>query len=155
MDDKYTGLKKQLSELCSLKPEQILLAEVHTSNIKNFPQDNQKVRLSVNGFLCAFEIPVPCSPTSLTSPTQTDITPVPMVNGVGVAAHPDGKPGLISNGMPSTMVHCRETTEKPGQRRVGVPNGHVSLVQDSPFNGYIIAMHRKMVDQPDFFGTFY
>ncbi|KAK5869057.1 hypothetical protein PBY51_010018 [Eleginops maclovinus] len=26
MDEKYTGLKKQLSELCSLKPEQILLA---------------------------------------------------------------------------------------------------------------------------------
>ncbi|XP_042168324.1 ubiquitin carboxyl-terminal hydrolase 6-like [Oncorhynchus tshawytscha] len=155
MDDKYTGLKKQLSELCSLKPEQILLAEVHTSNIKNFPQDNQKVRLSVNGFLCAFEIPVPCSPTSLTSPTQTDITPVPMVNGWGWQ-HPDGKPGLISNGMPSTMVHCRETTERSlANGGVGVPNGHVSLVQDSPFNGYIIAMHRKMVDQPDFFGTFY
>ncbi|XP_068601892.1 ubiquitin carboxyl-terminal hydrolase 32 [Brachionichthys hirsutus] len=34
MDEKYTGLKKQLSELCGLKPEQILLAEVHTSNIK-------------------------------------------------------------------------------------------------------------------------
>ncbi|XP_070987762.1 ubiquitin carboxyl-terminal hydrolase 32 isoform X1 [Oncorhynchus clarkii lewisi] len=146
MDDKYTGLKKQLSELCSLKPEQILLAEVHTSNIKNFPQDNQKVRLSVNGFLCAFEIPVPCSPTSLTSPTQTDITPVPMVNGVGVAAHPDGKPGLISNGMPSTMVHCRETTERSlANGGVGVPNGHVSPVQDSPFIGYIIAMHRKMM----------
>lgn len=36
MDEKYTGLKKQLSELCSLKPEQILLAEVHSSNIKVF-----------------------------------------------------------------------------------------------------------------------
>lgn len=34
MDEKYMGLKKQLSELCSLKPEQILLTEVHTSNIK-------------------------------------------------------------------------------------------------------------------------
>lgn len=34
MDEKYTGLKKQLSELCSLKPEQILLTEVHASNIK-------------------------------------------------------------------------------------------------------------------------
>ena len=37
MDEKYTGLKKQLSELCTLKPEQILLAEVHTSNIKVHP----------------------------------------------------------------------------------------------------------------------
>lgn len=34
MDEKYTGLKKLLSELCVLKPEQILLAEVHASNIK-------------------------------------------------------------------------------------------------------------------------
>ena len=34
MDEKYTGLKKQLSELCGLKPEQILLAEVHNSNVR-------------------------------------------------------------------------------------------------------------------------
>ncbi|XP_062328553.1 ubiquitin carboxyl-terminal hydrolase 32 isoform X2 [Osmerus eperlanus] len=138
MDEKYTGLKKQLSELCSLKPEQILLAEVHTSNIKNFPQDNQKVRLSVNGFLCAFEIPVPGSPTSLTSPTQTDITP--MANGSAVNGHP-GRPGLIPNGMPSTVVPS--TNEKPLAN--GVPNGHITPVQDSPFIGYIIAMHRKMM----------
>uniref|UniRef100_A0A8K9V9X1 Ubiquitin carboxyl-terminal hydrolase 32 n=1 Tax=Oncorhynchus mykiss TaxID=8022 RepID=A0A8K9V9X1_ONCMY len=128
MDDKYTGLKKQLSELCSLKPEQILLAEVHTSNIKNFPQDNEKVRLSGNGFLCAFEIPVPGSPTSLTSlssPTQT--------------GHPAGKPGLIPIGMPSAVVPCREATQR------ALVNGHVPPVQDSPFIGYIIAMHRKMI----------
>lgn len=41
------------------------------SVFQNFPLDNQKVRLSVNGFLCAFEIPVPGSPTSLSSPTLT------------------------------------------------------------------------------------
>ena len=34
MDEKYTGLKKQLSDLCGLKSEQILLAEIHGSNIK-------------------------------------------------------------------------------------------------------------------------
>ncbi|XP_070983191.1 ubiquitin carboxyl-terminal hydrolase 32-like [Oncorhynchus clarkii lewisi] len=138
MDDKYTGLKKQLSELCSLKPEQILLAEVHTSNIKNFPQDNEKVRLSGNGFLCAFEIPVPGSLTSLSSPTQTDITPVPVANGVAVTAegHPAGKPGLIPIGMPSAVVPSREATQR------ALVNGHV---QDSPFIGYIIAMHRKMI----------
>eukprot|EP00063_Salmo_salar_P096121 XP_014070956.1 PREDICTED: ubiquitin carboxyl-terminal hydrolase 32-like [Salmo salar] len=143
IDDKYIGLKKQLSELCSLKPDQILLAEVHTSNIKNFPQDNQKVRLSVNGFLCAFEIPVPGSPTSLSSPTQTGISPVPMANGVAVTAegHLAGKPGLIPNGVPSAVVPCREAAE-----RALVDGGlWVSPVQDSPFIGYIIAMHRKMM----------
>ena len=33
-DDKYTGLKRLVSELCGLRPEQILLSEVHASNIK-------------------------------------------------------------------------------------------------------------------------
>ncbi|XP_023206770.1 ubiquitin carboxyl-terminal hydrolase 32 isoform X3 [Xiphophorus maculatus] len=133
MDEKYTGLKKLLSELCSLKPEQILLAEVHASNIKNFPQDNQKVRLSVNGFLCAFEVPVPGSPTSLSSPTLTDITPT--VNGSAANGH------LIANGGPGTLLPC--TPETPLVN--GVANGHMSPMQDSPFIGYIIAMHRKMM----------
>uniref|UniRef100_A0A4W6CI68 Ubiquitin carboxyl-terminal hydrolase 32 n=1 Tax=Lates calcarifer TaxID=8187 RepID=A0A4W6CI68_LATCA len=134
MDEKYTGLKKQLSELCSLKPEQILLAEVHTSNIKNFPQDNQKVRLSVNGFLCAFEIPVPGSPTSLSSPTLT-------ANGSAANGHLGNKPILIPNGGPSTMVPCSPETPLAN----GVTNGHITPVQESPFIGYIIAMHRKMM----------
>uniref|UniRef100_A0A8B9JRT3 Ubiquitin carboxyl-terminal hydrolase 32 n=1 Tax=Astyanax mexicanus TaxID=7994 RepID=A0A8B9JRT3_ASTMX len=140
MDEKYTGLKKQLSELCGLKPEQILLAEVHSSNIKTFPQDNQKVRLSANGFLCAFEIPVPGSPTSVTSPTPTDTTP--MVNGIAGNSHAE-KPGLIpnANGMPSTVVPS--ASEKSLTN--GIPNGHITPVQDSPFIGYIIAMHRKMM----------
>uniref|UniRef100_A0A8C1N3R9 Ubiquitin carboxyl-terminal hydrolase 32 n=1 Tax=Cyprinus carpio TaxID=7962 RepID=A0A8C1N3R9_CYPCA len=138
MDEKYMGLKKQLSELCSLKPEQILLAEVHTSNIKNFPQDNQKVRHSVNGFLCAFEIPVPGSPTSVTSPMITEKPP--MANGTA-GNNNIGKAGLIPNGMPSTVVPC--TPEKPLAN--GIPNGYAVPVQDSPFIGYIIAMHRKMM----------
>ncbi|XP_016380807.1 ubiquitin carboxyl-terminal hydrolase 32-like [Sinocyclocheilus rhinocerous] len=138
MDEKYMGLKKQLSELCSLKPEQILLAEVHTSNIKNFPQDNQKVRHSVNGFLCAFEIPVPGSPTSVTSPMITEKPP--MANGTA-GNNNIGKTGLIPNGMPSTVVPC--TPEKPLAN--GIPNGHAVPMQDSPFIGYIIAMHRKMM----------
>ncbi|XP_043975508.1 ubiquitin carboxyl-terminal hydrolase 32 [Gambusia affinis] len=133
MDEKYTGLKKLLSELCSLKPEQILLAEVHASNIKNFPQDNQKVRLSVNGFLCAFEVPVPGSPTSLSSPTLTDITPT--ANGSAANRHP------MANGGPGTLLPCSPETPLVN----GVANGHMSPMQDSPFIGYIIAMHRKMM----------
>lgn len=133
MDEKYTGLKKQLSELCNLKPEQILLAEVHSSNIKNFPQDNQKVRMSVNGFLCAFEVPVPGSPTSLSSPTLTDITPI--ANGSTVNGH------LIPNGGPSSVALSSPETPLVN----GVTNGHLTPLQDSPFIGYIIAMHRKMM----------
>uniref|UniRef100_A0A3B4HAV5 ubiquitinyl hydrolase 1 n=1 Tax=Pundamilia nyererei TaxID=303518 RepID=A0A3B4HAV5_9CICH len=129
MDEKYTGLKKQLSELCSLKPEQILLAEVHSSNIKNFPQDNQKVRLSVNGFLCAFEVPVPGSPTSLSSPTLTGVSSY-------TCLRTHQRLDLIPNGGP-----CSPETPLTN----GVANGHITPVHESPFIGYIIAMHRKMM----------
>uniref|UniRef100_A0AAY4DKM1 Ubiquitin carboxyl-terminal hydrolase 32 n=1 Tax=Denticeps clupeoides TaxID=299321 RepID=A0AAY4DKM1_9TELE len=136
MDEKYTGLKKQLSELCGLKPEQLLLAEVHSSNIKNFPLDNQKVRLSANGFLCAFEIPVPGSPTSVMSPAQTGevVKSTSLPNGHAFNGH-IGKPTLIPNGTPCT----------PERLTNGIPNGHVVPVQDNPVSGYIIAMHRKMM----------
>uniref|UniRef100_A0A8B9JPK8 Ubiquitin carboxyl-terminal hydrolase 32 n=1 Tax=Astyanax mexicanus TaxID=7994 RepID=A0A8B9JPK8_ASTMX len=140
MDEKYTGLKKQLSELCGLKPEQILLAEVHSSNIKTFPQDNQKVRLSANGFLCAFEIPVPGSPTSVTSPTPTgeedNLSLLSVLFNLWL-----GSDKNLANGMPSTVVPS--ASEKSLTN--GIPNGHITPVQDSPFIGYIIAMHRKMM----------
>uniref|UniRef100_A0A8C2U2B9 ubiquitinyl hydrolase 1 n=1 Tax=Coturnix japonica TaxID=93934 RepID=A0A8C2U2B9_COTJA len=143
MDEKYTGLKKQLSELCGLKPEQILLAEVHSSNIKNFPQDNQKVRLSVSGFLCAFEIPVPGSPTSASSPVQSDTSTGSSANGaLNIMMNGDlSKPTLIPNGMPNTVVPCG--TER--NLANWTLNGHVPLLSDSPCTGYIIAVHRKMM----------
>ncbi|XP_074869930.1 ubiquitin carboxyl-terminal hydrolase 32 isoform X2 [Carettochelys insculpta] len=143
MDEKYTGLKKQLSELCGLKPEQILLGEVHSSNIKNFPQDNQKVRLSVSGFLCAFEIPVPGSPTSASSPVQTDFSTGPSANGMlKIMMNGDlPRPTLIPNGMPNTVVPCGTENNLAN----GMMNGHMSLLSDSPFIGYIIAVHRKMM----------
>ncbi|XP_056905992.1 ubiquitin carboxyl-terminal hydrolase 32 isoform X2 [Takifugu flavidus] len=139
MDEKYMGLKKQLSELCSLKPEQILLAEVHTSNIKNFPLDNQKVRVSANGCLCAFEIPVPGSSMSLSSPTLTDLTPTAngSVSGDGLA----DRSALIPNGGPNIVVPC--SPEMPLGN--GLANGRVTPLQESPFIGYIIAVHRKMM----------
>ncbi|OXB64883.1 hypothetical protein ASZ78_009764 [Callipepla squamata] len=139
MDEKYTGLKKQLSELCGLKPEQILLAEVHSSNIK----DNQKVRLSVSGFLCAFEIPIPGSPTSASSPVQSDISTGSSANGApNVMMNGDlPKPTLIPNGMPNTVVPCG--TER--NLANWTLNGHVPLLSDSPCTGYIIAVHRKMM----------
>uniref|UniRef100_A0A8C3JJZ1 Ubiquitin carboxyl-terminal hydrolase 32 n=1 Tax=Calidris pygmaea TaxID=425635 RepID=A0A8C3JJZ1_9CHAR len=143
MDEKYTGLKKQLSELCGLKPEQILLAEVHSSNIKNFPQDNQKVRLSVSGFLCAFEIPIPGSPTSASSPVQTEVSTGPSANGApNIMMNGDlPKPTLIPNGMPNTVVPCGTERTLPSWTL----NGHVPLLSDSPCTGYIIAVHRKMM----------
>uniref|UniRef100_A0A8C6XRH1 Ubiquitin carboxyl-terminal hydrolase 32 n=1 Tax=Naja naja TaxID=35670 RepID=A0A8C6XRH1_NAJNA len=141
MDEKYSDLKKHLSELCALKPDQILLAEVHSSNIKNFPQDNQKVRHSTTASLCAFEVPIPGSPTSASSsPLQTDFYRGQSTNGV-ISCLMNGdlpRSTLIPNGMPNTVVPCRVEN--------GVMmNGHVTSPSDSPFIGYIIAVHRKMM----------
>nr|XP_055222916.1 ubiquitin carboxyl-terminal hydrolase 6-like isoform X2 [Gorilla gorilla gorilla] len=142
-DEKYTGLKKQLSDLCGLNSEQILLAEVHGSNIKNFPQDNQKVGLSVSGCLCAFEIPVPASPIAASSPTQTDFSSSPSTNGMfTLTTNGDlPQPIFVPNGMPNTAVP--RGTEKNFTN--GMVNGHMPSLPDSPFAGYIIAVHRKMI----------
>ncbi|XP_071030491.1 ubiquitin carboxyl-terminal hydrolase 32-like [Oncorhynchus clarkii lewisi] len=142
-DEKYTALKRLLSELCCLNPEQILLAEVHASNIKNFPLDNQKVRRAVSGFLCAFEIPVPSAPTSVVStPTQTDeAQALAYGNATMVTDSNSLNLGLIPKGMPSTVVPCG--TE--GSLANGLPDGPVVLPSDSPFTGYIITIHRKMM----------
>ncbi|XP_034995924.2 ubiquitin carboxyl-terminal hydrolase 32 isoform X2 [Zootoca vivipara] len=150
MDEKYTGLKKHLSELCAMKPEQILLAEVHSSNIKNFPQDNQKVRLSASASLCAFEVPIPGSPTSATpSPVQTEFCSMPSANGmINVLMNGDlPRPTLIPNGMPNTVVPCRMENGFSN----GMVNGHVTSPSDSPFIGYIIAVHRKMMRMDKYF----
>lgn len=80
-----------------------------------------------------------------------------LVNGITRNSHAE-KPGPIpngtvgtpvrsvsdrslANGMPSTVVPS--ASEK--SLADGIPNGHATPVQDSPFIGYIIAMHRKMV----------
>ncbi|XP_006810936.2 ubiquitin carboxyl-terminal hydrolase 32-like, partial [Neolamprologus brichardi] len=112
----------------------LLQSYVVTFGFQNFPQDNQKVRLSVNGFLCAFEVPVPGSPTSLSSPTLTDITPI--ANNTAANGHVGSKLDLIPNGGP-----CSPETPLAN----GVANGHITPVHESPFIGYIIAMHRKMM----------
>lgn len=49
--------------------------------------------------------------------------------------------GLIPKGMPSTVVPCG--TE--GSLADGLPDGPAVLPSDSPFTGYIITIHRKMV----------
>ncbi|XP_062341331.1 ubiquitin carboxyl-terminal hydrolase 32-like isoform X2 [Osmerus eperlanus] len=144
-DDKYTGLKRLLSELCGLRQEQILLSEVHASNIKNFPSDNQKVRRAVSGFLCAFEIPVPGSSTAIPPATDPDLderAAPGLVNG-GVAMAEGDSPGvgLVTEGMPSTVVPCgTEASLAPS-----LSNGQTPASPNSPFIGYIIAIHRKMM----------
>uniref|UniRef100_A0AAY4AMK5 Ubiquitin carboxyl-terminal hydrolase 32 n=1 Tax=Denticeps clupeoides TaxID=299321 RepID=A0AAY4AMK5_9TELE len=138
VDEKYVGLKKMLGELCCLRPENILLTEIHTSNIKNFPLDNQKVRRVVTGFLCAFEVPVPASPSSaLSSPVDMNVV---NGNGSGVINTTHLKLDLMPKGMPSTVVPCVTDTSPANS----IPNGLVPA-SASPFTGYIIAMHRKMV----------
>lgn len=73
------------------------------------------------------------------SSTSLDITPI--ANGSAANGQLVNKPILIPNGGPSTMVPCSPETPLAN----GVVNGHITPVQESPFIGYIIAMHRKMV----------
>lgn len=64
-----------------------------------------------------------------------------MANGSAGGNNLTDKSALIPNGGPNTVVSC--SPEMPLAN--GVANGHAAPVQESPFIGYIIAMHRKMV----------
>lgn len=52
-----------------------------------------------------------------------------------------GSDKSLTNGMPNTVV----LSDSEKCLANGIPNGHATPVLDSPFIGYIIAMHRKMV----------
>lgn len=65
----------------------------------------------------------------------------PIANGSAGGGNLPDKSALIPNGGPNTAVPCSPETPVAN----GVANGHVAPVQESPFIGYIIAMHRKMV----------
>ncbi|TSS11538.1 Ubiquitin carboxyl-terminal hydrolase 32 [Bagarius yarrelli] len=144
VDEKYSGLKSLLSELCHLIPDQILLVEIHLSCIKNFPLNNQKVRRALSGFLCAFEIPLPPTPLSDSSPIKAGSENLAILsNGTSpvVSSGTTLRLDIIPKGMPNTVVPC--STE--GSPANGLPNGHILLHPVSPFIGYIIAIHRKMM----------
>lgn len=65
----------------------------------------------------------------------------PIANGSVPNGYLVNKSSLIPNGGPSTIVDSSSETSVNS----GVANGHITPVQESPFIGYIIAMHRKMV----------
>lgn len=70
---------------------------------------------------------------------SSDLTP--MANGSVSGDGLTDRSALIPNGGPNIAVPC--SPEMPLGN--GLANGHVTPLQESPFIGYIIAMHRKMV----------
>ncbi|CAN0056591.1 unnamed protein product [Lampetra planeri] len=151
VEDKYSGLKQQLSELSSLQPQQILLAEVFSSNIRNFPDDNQKVRSGATSYLCAFEIPVLSGDPASTSPTDTHSTPI---GGQFVASCSLCMPSSSSSSGCSPAGGAGGVAKSASN---GLTNGHLAQscrpeqlggVQPS---GYAIAVHRKMMRMEVYF----
>lgn len=69
----------------------------------------------------------------------SDLTPI--ANGSVSGDSLSDRAALIPNGGPNIVVPC--SPEMPLGN--GLANGHVTPLQESPFIGYIIAMHRKMV----------
>ena len=65
----------------------------------------------------------------------------------GVALGEGDSPGvgLGTEGMPSTVVPCGTEPSLEASLTPGLANGQTPTSPDSPFIGYIIAIHRKMV----------
>ncbi|XP_070572719.1 ubiquitin carboxyl-terminal hydrolase 32-like isoform X2 [Ptychodera flava] len=181
MEDKYKDLKNHLSELCNLTPQQILLVEVFGAMIKSLPSDNQKVRTALGGYLYAYEIPPPpqltLPPQTKTvvngseKPTQVSsnggqphIDPLPPVNGTSpsdtdnIPDKSSSKPGSLhrTQKINANVVSTMDTNSKGSHSsNSSVSNGssglHTTPYLGNAFDGFVIAMHRKMIRMDAYF----
>ncbi|XP_077995197.1 ubiquitin carboxyl-terminal hydrolase 32-like isoform X2 [Glandiceps talaboti] len=180
MEDKYKDLKQNLSGLCDLTPQQILLVEVFGAMIRSLPSDGQKVRTALGGYLYAYEIP---PPPQLSVPTQTKVVTdkQTQVTSNGVQAHIEPLPP-VNDTTPelqeSTTMNSTTSTSKSGSlHRTQKINTNVITPTDSTksssssnstssngtsglhttpylgnaFDGFVIAMHRKMIRMDVYF----
>ncbi|XP_052268914.1 ubiquitin carboxyl-terminal hydrolase 32-like isoform X1 [Dreissena polymorpha] len=188
MDDKYKVLKKELSSLCDIPIYQLLLVEISGPVVKTLPQDNQKIRNLV-GTLYAYEL---CSEEKIEpisqdeelaekkscvglSEIQRGVTSTaspkkPIANGtiLRLQKEPLSLNGELLNGSPSsTPSHSRNNSSTSLNISI---NGSSSTESHLPksvgdvFNGFVIAVHRKMTlmdlyflstqkTRPSLFGT--
>ncbi|XP_022251040.1 ubiquitin carboxyl-terminal hydrolase 32-like [Limulus polyphemus] len=70
--DKYSSLKQQLSDLCHISPQQLLIAEVSNCVIKSLFLDDQKIRITTGGSLLAYEVPLMPEPFVAEEPKTFD-----------------------------------------------------------------------------------
>ncbi|XP_060562624.1 ubiquitin carboxyl-terminal hydrolase 32-like [Ruditapes philippinarum] len=182
MDEKYKALKKELSKLADISPEQILLVEIVGPVVKTLPHDNQKVRNLLGGSLYAYELPPvediePITAEDETSEKKSNIGLSEIQRGI--SKKPTAANGHIgrlqpalngldrgSNSATSTPTHSRNNSSTSLNMSM---NSSVSLESGQKsvgdvFSGFVIAVHRKMTlmdlyflssqkTRPSLFGT--
>lgn len=70
--DKYSSVKQQLSDLCHISPQQLLIAEVSNCVIKSLFLDDQKIRITTGVSLLAYEVPLMPEPFVSEEPKSFD-----------------------------------------------------------------------------------
>ncbi|XP_071178506.1 ubiquitin carboxyl-terminal hydrolase 32-like [Mytilus edulis] len=156
MDEKYRALKKELENLTSIPSNQILFVEVNGPIVKTLPQDGQKVRTLLGGTLYAYELPPPedIKPLSLEeekgskgslglSDIQRGLAArkIPQENGSIENGQKSSDNGSSSNS--STPTHSRNPSDLTTMGSLASPDSMSKSVGDV-FNGFVIAVHRKM-----------
>ncbi|XP_071094049.1 ubiquitin carboxyl-terminal hydrolase 32-like isoform X1 [Haliotis cracherodii] len=174
MDEKYKTLKKELSSLATIPPEQILFVEVLGPIVKTLPQDNQKIRTLLGGTLYAYELPPtpeiePLSAEeelALSKSTNTTTTISITKESIGLSEIQRGltskrQPqnsssvnGNLPNGQPPQLevspAH-RSETDSPGAHSrspssaSNIADSMIKSGVDTLFNGFVIGVHRKMI----------
>ncbi|XP_006811225.1 ubiquitin carboxyl-terminal hydrolase 32-like [Saccoglossus kowalevskii] len=175
MEDKYKDLKQYLSELCDLTPQQLLLVEVFGAMIRSLPSDGQKVRTALGGYLYAYEIPPPPQLTMSTHPKiissettvlsnssqKPHVEPLTPVNGL---TPPEINAEDLNYAAKTSSLHRTQKVNggivTTGSTDTKVPNTtssssngglHTTPYLGNAFDGFVIAMHRKMMRMDVYF----
>lgn len=147
VDEKYETLKKELSKLCKIPPNQLLLVEVYNSMIKNIPHERDKLK-SLNGSpLYAYELP----PTSF-KPLASLVNSPSLQRQSALTTTANGLPP-VNAPTPSSWKSLDENCSNAYIPPLIVQGGQADSQQVSnSYSGhYIVAMHRKMLRQEVFF----
>lgn len=161
MDEKYKALKKELSRLTSIPPDQILFVEIMGPIVKALPKDNQMVKTLVGGVLYAYELPPheEIKPMTIEEEKGTVLKNSVGLNDIqrGLATKKiqqklENGPSSVSNALTvedssanNTPTHSRHPSDVPTMGSLQpTPENPAPKASSELFSGFVIGVHRKM-----------
>nr|CAI5835190.1 unnamed protein product [Callosobruchus analis] len=160
---KYLELKEQLYELCGVRPDRLLLAEVACCQVRCLLDDDQKVNPATATEIFAYEVPdvgdvVPKAEIDIDAELELEMCDSPLARSPEVSA---GSALCMPNILCFKNIKNKSVTERPRISYNKKPSisthsnaSTVSASSDTPIQKpppYLVAVHRKCVRQETYF----
>ncbi|XP_056633766.1 ubiquitin carboxyl-terminal hydrolase 32 isoform X1 [Diorhabda sublineata] len=161
---KYLDLKEHLSNICGIKPERLLVAEVAFSQICNIPADDAKINPTTAMELYAYELPettevVPKAEIEIEPDVEVEICDSPLARSPEVS---HGSALCMPNILCFKNNRSKQENVEPRISNISYKKSSISVHSDTSTASassdskrkcpsYLIAVHRKCVRQDTYF----